>query len=61
MKKIFIDYNAVMDMLDKMCEDGHKKGNTSYWLGLMDASIALTSLLTNKQTAIFVDVKEEEA
>ena len=61
MKKIFIDYNAVKDMLDKMCEDGLKKENTSYWLGLMDASIALTSLLTNKQTAIFVDVKEEEA
>ena len=60
MRKIFIDYNAAVDMLDKMCKDERAKGNMSYWLGLMDAAIAITGLLGEKQKAIFVDVKEEE-
>ena len=61
MRKIFISYEAAVNVLDKMCEDAHKKENTSYWLGLMNASIALSSLLGDKQTATFVDVEEGEA
>lgn len=61
MKKIFIDYEAAVNVLDKMCEEAHKKQNTSYWLALMNASIALTNLVGNKKVAVWVDVEEEEA
>lgn len=61
MRKIFIDYNAAVDMIDKMCEDTTAKENMCYWLGLMNAVVALHSLLGNKQTATFVDVEEGEA
>lgn len=61
MRKIFIDYEAAVNVLDKMCEDAHKRETTSYWLALMNASIALTNLLGNKKTAVFIDVEEGEA